>query len=280
MRNNMSEPLVSIIVPTKNSSATLTDCLSSIANQSYSNIELIVVDNFSDDTTPNIAKKFTKNFFSKGPERSAQRNFAVSKASGKYICLIDSDMNLDESVVAECVELMEGNTNIAGVIIPEESFGEGFWANCKHLERSFYIGVPYMEAARFFKRIDFNKVKGYNFAMVSGEDWDLSQRMEVFGRLARTPSFIHHNEGKISLFKTVKKKYYYATRFASYTSNSKSRDKVTQQVSILGRYRLFFSKPKQLFANPLLGLGMLFMKTCEFGFGAAGYIVARMRKTL
>lgn len=272
----MKHPLVSIVVPTKNSSRTLAECLESITHQSYPNIELIVVDNFSDDTTPSIAKEHTKHFFSKGPERSYQRNFAIEKATGEFICIIDSDMNLEPEVIEQCVDLMATNKKTVGVTIPEESFGEGFWAQCKKLERSFYVGVPYMEAARFFYRKDFLDIGGYDVEMVSGEDWDLSQRIESRGKLARTSAYIHHDEGHISLLKTIKKKLYYAKLFASYTANSGSQEKVGQQTNLFGRYKLFFSHPNKLFHNPILGLGMLFMKTCEFGFGGIGYLMAKV----
>jgi cellulose synthase/poly-beta-1,6-N-acetylglucosamine synthase-like glycosyltransferase len=53
-------PLVSIIIPTRNSARTLEKCLESIKHQTYSNIEVIVVDNFSDDETIEIAKKYTE----------------------------------------------------------------------------------------------------------------------------------------------------------------------------------------------------------------------------
>lgn len=272
----MAKAFVTVIVPTKNSSATLDDCLNSIKNQTYPAIELIVVDNFSDDETLNIAKRYTSHFYSKGPERSYQRNFAVSKAKGTYVCIIDSDMNLEPEVIEQCVDLMATNKKTVGVTIPEKSFGEGFWAQCKELERSFYVGVPYMEAARFFYRKDFLDIGGYDVAMVSGEDWDLSQRIESRGKLARTSAYIHHDEGHISLLKTIKKKLYYAKLFASYTENSGSQEKVGQQTNLFGRYKLFFSHPKKLFHNPILGLGMLFMKTCEFGFGGIGYLMAKV----
>lgn len=273
----MKAPLVSIIVPTKNSSNTLEACLDSIHKQTYPAIEIIVVDNFSTDATPDISKRFTKNFYSKGPERSYQRNFAVSKAKGEYVCIIDSDMNLEPNVIQQCVDLMQADKKTVGVTIPEESFGEGFWAQCKQLERSFYVGVPYMEAARFFYRQDFNAVGGYDVKMVSGEDWDLSQRVETKGRLVRTHAYIHHNEGHISLFKTIKKKLYYAQLFATYAKDSNNKQRVGQQTSILGRYALFFSHPTKLFRRPILGLGMLFMKTCEFGFGGVGYLLAKLK---
>ena len=107
------QPLVSVIVPTKNSAATLDACLQSIKNQKFSDsprykkdspsiphfikgglggisefskiLELIIVDNFSTDSTLEIAKKLTDKVFSKGPERSAQRNFGVSHARGIYL---------------------------------------------------------------------------------------------------------------------------------------------------------------------------------------------------
>jgi glycosyltransferase involved in cell wall biosynthesis len=273
----MLMPIVSVIVPTKNSSATLEECLMSLKQQTYQKIEIIVVDNFSTDSTPITAKKYADKFFSKGPERSAQRNYGVAKASGKYVVIIDSDMNLDPDIIKQCVTAMENNAQIHGVIIPEESFGDGFWAKCKQLERSFYLGVSYMEAARFFYKSEFLKVGGYDTQMVSGEDWDLSQRIESIGKLSRTTAIIHHNEGRISLFRTIKKKFYYARLFGSYAQISNNTQKVAEQTSLIGRYKLFFSQPKKLFHNPLLGLGMLFMKTCEFGFGGVGYTLAKLQ---
>ena len=133
-----------------------------------------------------------------------------------------------------------------------------------------------MEAARF-KKSDYLAIGGYDETMVSGEDWDLSQRIEAKGAHGRINSFIYHNEGRISLWKSIKKKFYYAERFAQYKDAEKASSKVSQQTDIVGRYRLFFSNPKKLFKKPLLGIGMLFMKTCEFGFGAAGYLKSRVR---
>ena len=271
----MNHPLVTVVVPTKNSEKTLGECLNSIKNQTYPAIQLIVVDNFSSDQTPEIGQRLADAFYSKGPERSAQRNFAVEQSAGEYVCIIDSDMTLDSTVIEECVNEMQKDPKTRGVIIPEESFGDGFWAQCKKLERSFYLGVPYMEAARFFYKRDFISLGGYNLNMVSGEDWDLSQRIESLGLLSRTKAFIHHNEGRISLLKTVQKKFYYAKLFASYKNTSDNHSKISQQTSIIGRYTLFLSKPKKLFRNPILGVGMLFMKTCEFGFGGLGYIISK-----
>ncbi|MEX2055026.1 MAG: glycosyltransferase family A protein, partial [Candidatus Andersenbacteria bacterium] len=161
-------PLVSIIVPTKNSAQFLGRCLQSIKEQTYQNIELIVVDNSSTDATQEIARKYTDKVFTKGPERSAQRNLGAAQSKGKYLLFIDSDMEVSPQVVAACIEKISSAPHIKAIIIPEESFGEGFWAQCKKLEKSFYIGVDWMEAARFFDRIVFEEVKGYDERMISG----------------------------------------------------------------------------------------------------------------
>lgn len=273
----MNPPLVSVIVPTFNSSLFLDDCLRSIKGQSYENIELIVVDNNSLDNTKEIAHHYTKKVFNRGPERSAQRNFGVAQSAGIYVMIIDSDMELTVDVVESCVTEIERDLATQGVVIPEESFGEGWWAHCKRLERSFYVGVEWMEAARFFRKHIYQQAGGYNESMVSGEDWDLSQRIGRRGKITRINNHIRHNEGRISLHNTIKKKYYYAQKFARYVNMNQNENKLAKQTGIVSRYLLFFSNPGKLFCNPFLGLSMLFMKTCEFGVGGAGYLIGKMR---
>jgi len=275
---NINNHLVSVIVPTKNSEKFIGQCLKSIKNQTYKNLEIIVVDNNSTDNTKEIAKKYTDKVYNQGPERSTQRNFGVNQSNGEYVVIIDSDMVLSEEVIEGCVEKIQTNENTKGIIIPEESFGEGFWAQCKKLEKSFYVGVEWIEAARFFDKNAFLKAGGFDESMVSGEDWDLSRRIEKEGKIGRINYFIYHNEGKIGLLKTIKKKFYYAGEFTNYAGKNKNSERFKKQTRIFSRYKLFLSHPKKLFKNPIIGLGMLFMKTCEFAFGGAGYFVGKIKK--
>ena len=134
-----------------------------------------------------------------------------------------------------------------------------------------------MEAARFFAKKDFEKVRGYDENLTSGEDWDLSQRIEKLGTITRINDLIYHNEGKISLLKTIKKKFYYAKNFTKYANKNNDQIKFKKQTGIINRYKLFFSQPIKLFKNPVLGVGMLFMKTCEFGFGGLGYLIKKIK---
>ena len=77
------KPLVSIVIPTLNEGRFLGRCLAGIKKQTYSRIEVIVVDNGSKDKTREIARKNGARVFRHGPERAGQVNFGVKKAKGK-----------------------------------------------------------------------------------------------------------------------------------------------------------------------------------------------------
>jgi len=118
--------------------------------------------------------------------------------------------------------------------------------------------------------------------MVSGEDWDLSSRAQALTTIGRTTAQIHHNEGHLHLFATLKKKFYYAGKFTAYTAAAKQEPQAAHGSQpagiVLKRFWLYFSRPDELMRRPLVGVGMLFMKVCEFGFGAMGYLYVRYVK--
>lgn len=265
------EPLVSIIVPTRNSAGTLKSCLSSIKAQTYPKIELIVVDRSSTDATVAISKKFTPHVYDHGPERSAQRNLGAARATGMYLLFIDSDMELDPTVVKSCFNLMEQYPKLAAVTIPEVSFGNGFWAKCKALERHFYNGIDWMESPRFMPTALFRKSGGYDESIAGGEDWDLTKRLRTLGTTGRVSPLIYHNEGRLSLRSVVKKRLYYAQGF----SKVYAKGRPSPVIDALKVYSLFFSRPAAFIRHPLQWIGMIFMKSTELSASAIGYAIAK-----
>ncbi|HKU18910.1 MAG TPA: glycosyltransferase family 2 protein [Candidatus Saccharimonadales bacterium] len=262
-------PLVSVIVTTKNNHATLEACLRSISEQLYPRSELIVVDNSSSDDTKRIARRFTSQVYDWGPERSAQRNYGVRRAAGQFVLIIDSDMELDPFIVPACVAAMK--RGVQAHIISEESFGQGFWAQCKRFERSFYTGMDAIEAARFFRRRTFLRLGGYNEALTGGEDWDLTNRVREIGTVDRVEAVIFHNEGCPRFLHTVRKMYYYARHAGAYFAANPGQSPLTSASGPLARFRLFFSRPRALLRHPLLALGMLTLKTAEYTAAGFGY---------
>jgi glycosyltransferase involved in cell wall biosynthesis len=276
-------PLVSIIITTRNEEKHIAACLESIHTQTYPSIETIIVDNNSKDKTKNIVKKFDVSVFNIGPERSAQRNFGARKAKGEYLLFLDADMILTPIVIGQCVRVVKqqitNNRLLRALVIPEKSIGVGFWAECKVLERSFYEGIDWMEAARFYRKEVFEKLSGYDEKLTGPEDYDLPQRLKAkYGNdsIGRISSYIFHNEGSLSLTKTLRKKYYYGKRVPLYMKKKTNVQYGLQQGSIIARFNLFFSKPRMLYTKPLVSFGMLFMKLCEMGALGVGYIVGKM----
>lgn len=258
----MDNPLVSVIIPTKNSSRTIGACLRSIKSQTYKNIELIVVDNNSTDNTKEIAQKYTDKVFNYGPERSAQRNFGAKQARGEYLLIHDSDIYFDVDSVKECVALSRME-NCDAIILPEKSIGTGFWAKVKAFERSFYIGSDSMEAPRFFKREVYEKLGGYDEELTGPEDWDLGIRIKNEGyKTSRAKLFLWHDEGRVDLFGSSKKKKYYSEDiFGKYAQKHPGEFK--KQMSFFVRFPLKKIIKKGL-GHPVLFGSMIFMKTCEF----------------
>jgi glycosyltransferase involved in cell wall biosynthesis len=257
---------VSVIVPTKNSESTISKCLRSIREQTYPDIEIIVVDNYSSDRTREIAQK-CGNVLLKGSERSSQRNFGAQAAVGDYLFFIDSDMALTPTVVENCVKAAVCS-HANAVIIPEVSIGEGFWANCKALERSCYVGDDTIEAARFFGKDVFFGVGCFDEEITGQEDWDLHVRISEAGlKISRVNSFILHHEGRLSLRKTMIKKRNYGKTLKVYTM--KHPKEASVQLTLIRP--AFIRNWRKLAKDPAHALGMLFMKFCEFGAGWIGF---------
>jgi glycosyltransferase involved in cell wall biosynthesis len=167
--------LVTIIVPAYNESLLIDRLLKSIKDQSYQFIEIIVVDDGSSDGTVDVARKYTDRVYARShKERSIQRNFGAGKAKGKYLFFLDSDMELSENVVSDCVGAIENDNQLGGVIIPEKSIAKSFWGKVKAYERSFYNedGDSATDAARFFKRSVFEEAGGYDETITGPEDWE------------------------------------------------------------------------------------------------------------
>lgn len=272
----LDNPLVSVIVTTHWSARTLERCLSSVKNQTYSHIEIIVVDTASNDFTPVIGKQYADKFFEGvGPERSAKRNFGVQMSKGRFVFIVDSDMELDADLIGECVKVLLVCPHLKAVAVPEKSVGDGFWARCKALERSFYVGVEWMEAARFFDRESFLQAGGYDISNTGSEDYDLPNRLkQIHGNIVvgKVSAYVTQHEGTISFLSMIRKKFYYSKSFVRYSRSTASRVTFRMQADLLRRYCLFFSAPRTLFQQPILGLGMLFLKTAEFSACGFGYV--------
>lgn len=106
--------MVSIIIPVYNGENFIRDSIESLLNQTYKNIEIIVVDDGSTDKTAEIVKTFEVVRYiyqvNKGP--SASRNLGMSLAKGKYIAFLDADDLYEPEKLQKQVEILEKNDNV------------------------------------------------------------------------------------------------------------------------------------------------------------------------
>ena len=111
--------LVSIITPSYNSSKFIEECVSSVLSQTYTNWELLIVDDCSKDNSRDIISELADKderiksiFLKKNIGAASARNIAIKKAKGKYIAFLDSD-DLWESVKLEKQLLFMNENDIA-----------------------------------------------------------------------------------------------------------------------------------------------------------------------
>ncbi len=107
----MSQPLVSIIVPIYKVEPYLRRCLDSIVNQTYTNLEIILVDDGSPDGCPQICDEFAANdkriivIHKENGGLSDARNTGLDICKGEYISFVDSDDWVDEKYIEILLDL-------------------------------------------------------------------------------------------------------------------------------------------------------------------------------
>ncbi|WHZ31957.1 glycosyltransferase [Desemzia incerta] len=108
----MHQPLVSVIVPVYNVENYIEECLDSIIEQTYSNLEIIVIDDGSTDCSNQKVRLYTKDERVQLIEQANQglsgaRNTGLKVATGKYVLFVDSDDYIERTTVEELVTQME-----------------------------------------------------------------------------------------------------------------------------------------------------------------------------
>lgn len=273
-------PLVSVIIPTRNSSRTIELALRAIKKQAYPNIETIVVDQESIDGTVEIAQRYaTKVLSTRGDKFYSappiSRNLGARRSMGKYLFHIDSDMELTPSVIKECVDLLEKNPEILAVKIHERDIGEGFWSRAKILERKCYIGHDAIEAARFIRRKIFFELAGYDEQLRSAEDWDMSKRIQKVGRISEVQPFINHHIGKLSYLGQVKKKFNYGLTMERVLT--KHGFNLRKEFSMVFRI-VYFQNIKLFLFDPIGTIGFLILRPSELLAYLTGMIWTKIKR--
>ena len=137
---------ISVIVPVYNTEAYLHKCIDSILNQSFTNFELLLVDDGSTDKSGQICDEYAKNdsrikVFHKNNEGiSATREFAIQHATGDYIQFIDSDDWIEPNMIEEMFNgAIATNSDIVGCNFIQEFPDRSLKTKAFYTEKDTFI---------------------------------------------------------------------------------------------------------------------------------------------
>jgi glycosyltransferase involved in cell wall biosynthesis len=143
----MNRPLVTVIIPCYNMEPYLAQTLDSVIGQTHQNLEILVVDDGSNDRTAEIAREYEKRDLriklltqaNKGA--SAARNLGLGRAAGKYIAFTDGDDWWDSTKIEKQVKHLESDSSV-GCSYSATQFVtlDGKLLHCHH--QRLYASIP------------------------------------------------------------------------------------------------------------------------------------------
>ncbi|MFI8543073.1 glycosyltransferase family 2 protein [Enterococcus casseliflavus] len=170
----MNKPLISIIVPIYNAEKFLERCISSITTQTYTNLEIILINDGSTDNSIQICQKYKsldkriKVIDKKNTGVSNSRNLGVSLSTGEFISFCDSDDYLDRNFVNHLYNCLEKNNSEISCLKKYTILEDNINENQKVLDTSsalrglLLLKIPtscwaYMYSSVLVKKVKFNE---------------------------------------------------------------------------------------------------------------------------
>ncbi|GHE43547.1 glycosyltransferase [Sphingobacterium griseoflavum] len=253
-------PLVSVVVPCFNAESTIIETLDSILLQDYRNIEIIIVNDGSTDSSLDLINAFAArgtnvNVIAQANfGQSRARNVGMHAAKGEYIMFLDADDLLATTYVSECVEVFRQRPEVLLVYSDMELFERE--TGVFHLDafnlRQFLIRncIPSFCMCRTKQIRDLG---GFDEAMECNEDWECWIRMIA--------------NYSPDVFKIPKPLYFYRKRntLDSVTDRSVRQDKVDDSfIYVYHKHYRFYKQNK-------LSISDFFALVIDNGFWKARY---------
>lgn len=272
-----TDSLVSIIIPTYNSEKTVDKCLQSIRQQTYDNIEIIVVDGGSKDGIVSLAEKYGAIIIRKKAGMSESTNIGINNSKGEYIYRVDSDVILDYDIVEKCVKKckIEGYDGVAIFWSPDPTIS--FWAKVRKLEKDCYKDNLFPRGARFFKRQVINSIGGFNASLTSGEDYDVYNRLlSKSFKIGQIDSQETHIGEPKSILDVIRKQYRYGLSIKEFFKYHPKNGFV--QVSPFRKELI--QNWKRFFKHPILTIGFIFYEIVVYLSATVGFFVSILKSQL
>lgn len=264
------EELISIVVPVYNVEDYLDKCILSIVNQTYSKIEIILVDDGSIDESARICDEWKKKderivvIHKENGGLSSARNVGVKIAKGDYIGFVDSDDYVDLQMYEKLYFTMKKNN--ADMVICDYYFLDEDGQKLED-EESFIIDEV-LNRNQAFQKLDMSKQNYWRYVTA----WNKLYKREILekvrfreGKIHEDEFSIHHFIEKCNKIITIKDKlYFYVKHEGSITTSKFSLKRLDAVEAVLDRYYFFKDKgDKRLQKGTMIGAYGLVMKFME-----------------
>lgn len=272
---NAKGPLVSINIPTFNSERSLETCLSAVLSSTHKNLELIVVDSFSQDRTKEIAENFGAKVILTSWRLLGARYLGFRESKGSFILLLDSDQVLAPDAIEKAVTLFQSYDMLC---LGERSYNPQNWVQklfdadriISHNLNEFHP-IKGEVLPRFFKRWVLEKVfEGipedllktvvhFDHALIYYRAYKLTQKVELI------PDAVQHMEMQ-SLSEIWRKSLRFGASLRELPRTPETRE-LLKRDGVLKRVRARLS-PKVVFSSRvkyiLPSLLLIFLKDVIF----------------
>ncbi len=196
----MENRLVSVVLPYRNASTTLDECLQSVLTQSHTHFELLMINDHSDDDSEqrvaNYQRQDKRIRLLSSPKQGlvTALNYGLKRARGQFIARMDADDRMRADRLKKQLEALESHTNWSLVacqvhLFPEASIKAGYreyirWQNqcltATDIAADIYLESPFVHPSVTFRREHVLKLGGYREGHFA-EDYDLWLRMHRAG---------------------------------------------------------------------------------------------------
>jgi succinoglycan biosynthesis protein ExoA len=227
----VSPPAVSVVVAARNAAGVIAACLTSLAAQTLTDHEVVVVDDGSTDETADIASAHGAVVVrSAAVGASAARNLGIERARGRIVAFTDADCTVPPSWLASLVAAIE-TTGATGVGGPQRNVFPGGVAGADAFDAFFRLASvvsDYTRSGGGLRNVSHNAscnsayvkdellaIGGFAAGLWPGEDVDLDLRLRARGaRLVFVPDAVvhHHRPGTLPWFRRMMRRYGAAER--------------------------------------------------------------------
>jgi len=205
-----NRPLVSIVMPTFNRESYLNRSISSVLKQTYSDWELVIVDDGSTDNTFQLVNRFISKYenirYVKHSNRKSPltTNAGILASCGDYITFLGSDDEYKEEHIKLRIDFMLATPDIDMIHGGVEIVGHPYVKDKNDLSKEIHISECVVGGTFFGKRSIFFELDGFK-NLIYSDDSDFFERAEKKFKIAKVdyPTYIYYRDTPDSICTTI-----------------------------------------------------------------------------